>query len=170
VALIVVPYSGQRKGVHGRDTRNLTPTPPQFLAVDLGAAAGRCATWSVPLHCELGETRSFFDLVVLRGMFRALRFGFGGLCGHGLVAASGIAPWIGGGALLSGHRRVEDDPWAKDLVINGRDQIWPAGLGRRARNHRILTGRLGLDRKIPLRRGFRDRCIVDAWPGLDQTP
>jgi hypothetical protein len=86
------------------------------------------------------------------------------------VAASGIAPWIRGGALLSGRRRVEDNPWATDLVINDREQIWPAGLGRRARNHRILAGRLGLDRRIPLCRGIRDRWIVDAWPGLDQTP
>jgi hypothetical protein len=101
----------------------------------------RASPWSVPLHRELGENRSLSDFDILRGMLRALRFGFVGHCGHGLVTAGEIAPWIGGGALLSGLRRVEDDSWAMDLVINGRDQIWLVRLGRRARNHRILIQR-----------------------------
>jgi hypothetical protein len=42
---------------------------------------------------------------------------------------------------------IDDRVAAIDLVINGRDQIWPAGLGRRVLHHRILVGRLGLDHR-----------------------
>jgi hypothetical protein len=55
----------------------------------------RASPWSVPLHRELGENRSLSDFAVPRGMLRALRFGFVGHCGHGLVAAGEIASWIG---------------------------------------------------------------------------
>jgi hypothetical protein len=92
----------------------------QFLVVVLGAAAGHCAAWSVPLQHEFGEILSLFDFAILLGLLCALRFGFGDHRSWKLGVADDVAPWLDGGATIS---RVweEESSCAFDLSLDGRD-------------------------------------------------
>jgi hypothetical protein len=74
----------------------------------------------VPLHREFGETLTLFDFVVLLGLLRALRFGFGGHRSHKLEVACDVTPWLGGGATISPVWE-EESSGAVDLSWNDID-------------------------------------------------